>query len=192
MTTSGWEGEEAPPAATEPTDWEAEPARRSWGGPAAAVAARRRRVHPVALVAIYAAAGIGVIVLASTALLGGADNATPAPVKQVVVATPTVVATPVVDVAAEAAEARDAFVHERARAQAAERRELVAARKAAARREKAAAARRQREKAAATAARTPVTVAPQATATAPVQTYHPPVTTGGGGSGGGGCEFCIG
>ena len=195
-------------------DWE-QPDGRSWSTEAApkpvaapAAAPRRRKLHPVALVAIYAAGGIGVIVLASTALLGGASGPAPAPAKQVI-ATPTPTATPAAapttvaasndgDAAAAAAEqkAHDAFTRERAKAMAEERKELAAARKAEAHRKAVAAAKKKaaaRRKAAARA--TPVP-----TVAAPTQTYHPPASTGGGGSssgGGGGsssggCEFCIG
>ena len=68
-------------------DWD-EPVARPWGAPAADGAARRRsppraprgkrKLHPVLLLAIYAAAGIGLVVLASTVLLGGStDRAEP-------------------------------------------------------------------------------------------------------------------
>ena len=60
-----------------------EPAGREWGATqtnetgavaAPASAPRRFRIHPVLLVAIYAAAGIGVVVLVSTVLLGGSSS----------------------------------------------------------------------------------------------------------------------
>ena len=74
-------------------EWDEEPAERPWGAPTpqpAPVPQERRKLHPVLLLAIYAAAGIGLVVLASTALLGGSDPApskpttprsTPAPVR---------------------------------------------------------------------------------------------------------------
>ncbi|HEY6888947.1 MAG TPA: hypothetical protein VI300_14240, partial [Solirubrobacter sp.] len=92
-------------------EWAA-PVGRSWGAaPAGADAtprrssssssssSRRSRVHPVVLVALYAAIGIGAVVLASTFLLGGSEPS-PASVKSPPApsatpsATPTPVATP--------------------------------------------------------------------------------------------------
>ena len=66
-------------------DWDDEPVARPWGAPASAddePAAKpapaprgKRKLHPVVLLAIYAAAGIGLVVLASTMLLGDSTNA---------------------------------------------------------------------------------------------------------------------
>ena len=79
--------------ALDDNEWDEEPAERPWGAPTpqpAPVPEERRKLHPVLLLAIYAAAGIGLVVLASTALLGGSDPApskpttprsTPAPVR---------------------------------------------------------------------------------------------------------------
>ena len=63
-----------------------EPAGRPWGAPdedppaaSPSPAPRgRRKVHPVVMLAIYAAVGIGLVVLASTALLGGSTDPAPA------------------------------------------------------------------------------------------------------------------
>jgi hypothetical protein len=87
------EAEPAPPAAVTgrewltDTAWEAQPAPATQtdgasGGngnghvvvPAAAPRRGRRRLSPVLLVAIYAAAGIGVVILVSTLLLGGSSQ----------------------------------------------------------------------------------------------------------------------
>src|SRR4051794_12112295 len=85
-------------------DW-APPITRTWGGAgskppaAAAKAAPRpagRRVHPVLLVAVYAAIGIGLVVLLSTVLLGGSsETPKPASTPQPVRSTTTPSATPV-------------------------------------------------------------------------------------------------
>jgi hypothetical protein len=117
-------------ALDEDDEWAA-PVGRSWGAPAPASepvetaprrSSRRSRVHPVLLVAVYAAIGIGAVVLASTVLLGGSEpsssaataTASPTPtaaVKRVAAtATPTPVATP--DPAIDAA-ARNDFTRER-------------------------------------------------------------------------------
>ena len=112
-------------------DW-APPVGREWGvaenAPATAVippAAKRRRkprtakLHPVVLVAIYAAVGIGLVVLASTALLGGSD---PAPAAQKTEPTPeaTASASPVASATPDAA-ARQAAADAAAASAAAER-----------------------------------------------------------------------
>jgi FtsZ-interacting cell division protein ZipA len=87
------EAEQVPPAAVTgrewltDTPWEAHPAPATQtdgasGGngnghviaPAAAPRRGRRRLSPVLLVAIYAAAGIGVVILVSTLLLGGSSQ----------------------------------------------------------------------------------------------------------------------
>ena len=47
--------------------------------PAPAAAPRKRRFHPVLLVALYAAVGIGAIVLVSTVLFGNSSAPSPAP-----------------------------------------------------------------------------------------------------------------
>jgi hypothetical protein len=151
------------------------PAGLEWGaspdanGAAARTATRRKRLslHPVLLVAVYAAAGIGLVVLVSTVLLGGGSadpQVTPAPAKQQAPAlapsaTPDLAGAALdeadADAKAAAAEAalrervqkaRADFRRERARAERAERRQ--AARVAAAARKqkaRAAAAKKRRE-----------------------------------------------
>ena len=130
-------------------EWDEEPAERPWGAPVPQPSPEPdagRKLHPVLLLAIYAAAGIGLVVLASTMLLGG--SADPAPPKPV--STPAPVRTPeptpeatgsVADDTAALEEARKAeaaarraFRRERTRALAA-RRKAVDRAKAAARRE---------------------------------------------------------
>jgi hypothetical protein len=188
------------------------PVESATNGSGHAVAApkpRRFGLHPVLMVALYAAAGIGAVVLASTLLLGGSSS--PEPVSNPAPKAPPKSSAPQVtgsladeefDVSVEpedsataaARKARRAFERERARALAAERRAARA--KAAEVRRKAAAQRRKREQ------------QRQSTGgggTAPPVT--PPSTGGGtpqsgGGGGGGGsapaaqprprCEFCIG
>jgi hypothetical protein len=119
--------------ALEDDDWDP-PVTQTWGArestsPAAAVAApgrrksRKSRMHPVLLVAIYAAVGIGFVVLASTALLGGSSDPTPAskktPPAAKTPAAPTPVATPKAsptpDAAAEEAAAAAAAAERKAR-----------------------------------------------------------------------------
>jgi hypothetical protein len=149
------------------------PAGLEWGSspeaPAQAAPRRKARsIHPVLLVAVYAAAGIGIVVLLSTMLLGGGSadpQVTPAPAKQ---QTPAVAPSATPDLAGAALDEADAdakaaaaaealrervqkaradFRRERARAERAERRQ--AARVAAAARAKkaraAAAAKKRRE-----------------------------------------------
>ena len=137
-------------------DWDdQQPTGREWGAaPATATPApaakRRPRIHPVLALGVYAVVGIGLVVLAATALLGGSGD--PAPTAKT---TPKPVSTPaltgsVVDdaadeeataaVAAAARKARGAYRRERAktiRARAA----AVADARAAARREARAKAR---------------------------------------------------
>jgi hypothetical protein len=117
-------------ALEEDDEWDA-PVGRSWGAPAPASqpvetaprrSSRRSRVHPVLLVAVYAAVGIGAVVLGRTHLLGGSEpsrsavtvaaTATPTPsVKRVApTPTPTPVATPDPAIAAAA---RNDFTRER-------------------------------------------------------------------------------
>jgi hypothetical protein len=64
----------------------------------------RRRVHPVLLVALYAAAGIGLVVLVSTVLLGGSSSDKPKPTVRAT-ATPTATAAATVDAAQPSATA---------------------------------------------------------------------------------------
>ena len=150
-------------------DWD-EPVGRPWGAPAepaprpAAPAPTRapnsrRKLHPVLLLAIYAAAGVGLVVLASTVLLGGSADA-PAEPPPATRSTPEPVQTPeptpeatgsVVDdpAAAEAArvaaaKAEQEFRRDRTRALAA-RRDAVDRARAAERRAERARERRARE-----------------------------------------------
>jgi hypothetical protein len=186
--------------ALEDDDWDP-PVTKTWGAresaPAAASAkaagpARRKprtsRMHPVLLVAIYAAVGIGFVVLASTALLGGSPDPAPAskktpaaaktPSSTPPAAAPKAGATP--DAAAEEAAAAAAraeraarvnFGRERSRALRSEAAALSNAR-AAARRE-ARAAKRKRERARPSA---PLTNSspPAPPASTPPPTYVPP------------------
>jgi len=175
--------------------------------PAPAAAPRKRRFHPVLLVALYAAVGIGAIVLVSTVLFGNSSSpSAPQPASnQTPKAAPTsepeltgtladetsdgefkLNAEPDTNATAAARKARRDFQRERSRALAAERRD-VAAKAAAARRRAAAAARREQQQ-------------QQSRGGA-----GGGATTGGGGGGGGTapapnpaprprptCEFCIG
>ncbi len=131
--------------------------------PAPAAAPRKRRFHPVLLVALYAAVGIGAIVLVSTVLFGNSSSpSAPQPASnQTPKAAPTsepeltgtladetsdgefkLNAEPDTKATAAARKARRDFQRERARALAAERRD-VASKAAAARRRAAAAERRE-------------------------------------------------
>jgi hypothetical protein len=223
----GWEGEDS---RNEPRVWVAEPVTRTSTAPdvatqaetggrewaaspvtnvsaAAAPASRKFGLHPVLMVALYAAVGIGVVVLASTMLLGGssdpepasnpAPKASPAPAPQVSGS----LADEEFDVSVEpedgattaARDARRAFQRERSRALAAERK--AAAAKAAQARRKAAAERRNKRQrqtsvgggGGGTAA--PPPAAPPTTnggGTAPrPPVYNPPAPRRT-------CEFCIG
>ena len=162
----------------------------------AAPRGRRRAIHPVVLVALYAAAGIGAVVLASTVLLGGGSTPSkPAAQPTATPAAATPAPQPTVDASAQQAE-------QAAAAKAAERREIAAFRKqrAAARRAEAAAIAKARAKARADArkradARNASAVG--ASSGGNVSSPPPPAPTSGrsaGGDGGGGstCEFCIG
>jgi hypothetical protein len=170
--------------------------------PAPAPAPRRRRsLHPVVLVALYAAAGIGAVVLASTVLLGGGSSSPSKPAPKATAAPPattpasTPAPTPTVDTSAQeatdAAAAKSAerkqiaaFHKERAAARHAEAVAITKARAAAKRRKEA----QQRKNAAGSGGSPPT----------PTQPTTPQSSGGGrsGGSGGGGggrtCEFCIG
>jgi hypothetical protein len=143
------------------------PITRTWGaastadsGPAAPPRASgrragsaRSRVHPVLLVAVYAAVGIGLVVLLSTVLLGGSADPKPAAKKQPAVpqasATPSPVAAaePVAtpDPAIAAAAATD-FKRERAKAERSHKAALANALAAAKREAKAKKARANRNK----------------------------------------------
>ena len=162
-------------------DWDDQPTGREWGAaPATAAPApaakRRPRIHPVLALGVYAVVGIGLVVLAATALLGGSGD--PAP--RAKTTTPKPVATPaltgsVVDDAAEEAtaakaaavrKARGAYRRERAKAIRA-RAAAVANARAAARREARAVARaraRARDRAASRRAASPAPVATPAPA----------------------------
>ncbi len=225
----GWEGEEP---RSEPRVWVAEPAARAstvpevatqvepvesagreWAAspvtngngaaaPVAAPAPRRFGFHPVLMVALYAAVGIGLVVLASTVLLGGssdpepasnpAPKASPAPAPQVTGSLADeefdVTVEPEDSATTAARDARRAFERERARALAAERKAARA--KAAEARRKAALERRKSQQR-------------QSQGGGGTATPTPPPTT----NGGGGaprppvynppaprrtCEFCIG
>jgi hypothetical protein len=184
--------------------------------PAPAAAPRKRRFHPVLLVALYAAVGIGAIVLVSTVLFGNSSSpSTPQPASnQTPKAAPTTEpeltgtladetsdgefkldVEPDDSATAAARKARRDFQRERSRALAAERRDVAA--KAAAERRKAAAERRKQQQ-----------------QQQQQQTRQPSGGGNGGGTGGGGappqgggggggnpapvtrprptCEFCIG
>ncbi len=192
----------------------ADPAARAGGGsrgfdwlrPGArdsAPAAPRRAIHPVLLVALYAAAGIGAVVLASTVLLGGgsAKPTKPAAQPRATAAAATPAPQPTVDASAQ--QARQA-----AAVKAAKRKEIAAFRKqrAAARHAEAAAIAKARAKARADAKKRAEdrgrgSAAPPSGGSG---SSAPPATpasggsaggsNGGGGGGGGGrtCEFCIG
>ncbi|WP_157592432.1 hypothetical protein [Solirubrobacter soli] len=194
--------------------WGAAPSGRSAAAsatPGLSKAAPRpggRRVHPVLLVALYAAIGIGLVVLVSTVLLGGSSSsetpskpaATPQPVRSTATPAPTVAATvaatatatPTPDPAIAAA-ARSDFLRERATADRRHKAALtaaVAAEKRAIKKAKARAAARKREQA---ASRT-TTPGPTATYTPPAaNTYTPPSSSGSSQSKPRpACEFCIG
>jgi hypothetical protein len=179
-------------------DWEPEPAplppepalARAPAAPRAAPdAAKRRRVNPLVLVGLYAAFGIGLIVLA-VSLITGAMSGTetrPAP-KAAATAVPSASPTPPAATAPgsgeqEAERLRQAFIDQR---------RAVLAGQARAIREARAEARRavRRARARARARRRAVT-APRNAAPAPARPARPAPFSGGGG-GGGGCEFCIG
>ena len=137
--------------ALQDAEWDEEPAERPWGAPVPQPSPEpdaRRKLHPVLLLAIYAAAGIGLVVLASTMLLGG--SADPAPPKPA--STPAPVRTPeptpeatgsVADDTAALEEARKAEAAAR-RAFRGERTRALAARRRAVDRAEAAARREQR------------------------------------------------
>ncbi len=207
--------------ALEDDDWDP-PVTQTWGAredaPAKRSAAagsgkpRKNKLHPVVLVAIYAAAGIGLVVLASTALLGGSTDPAPAAIEATPVAAKTPAATPVatatVDAAAiEAAaaekaaaakqaaaatvaaerKARIAFGRERASAQRAHRRKVADAQAAARKKAKEA---RDRETPAAAPAPAPPAATPVPTYVAPAQpapSYKAPAAKPRSV-----CEFCIG
>ncbi|HEX6026476.1 MAG TPA: hypothetical protein VFZ00_31055 [Solirubrobacter sp.] len=233
----GWEGDDS---RNEPRVWVADPVApasakrevavepapadgREWAAPngngkaaaapVASPASRRFKLHPVLMVALYAAAGIGLVVLASTALLGGSSSSAPEPASSSAApkAQPTsapqvsgsladdefdVEVEPDDNATAAARKARRAFQRERARALAAERKAVAA--KAAQARRKARAERRRKQQ-------------QQAQRQAPVgsggggatTTPQAPTSTGGGGGGytpptytrpapRRTCEFCIG
>jgi hypothetical protein len=92
-------------------------------GPARRRQQRTSRMHPVLLVAIYAAAGIGIVVLASTALLGGSSDPAPASVKATPTAEATASATPEVSGTPAAATASDEAAEKAAAAAAAAERQ---------------------------------------------------------------------
>lgn len=137
-------------------DWDP-PAGTAWGvredapaAPAKVLPARRRasRVHPVLIVAVYAAVGIGLVVLASTALLGGSANPAPASKKAAATsATPQATATPDTAAAAAAASAaREDFAGARSNAVRSRDAAIAAARAQARREAKARAKARERAK----------------------------------------------
>jgi hypothetical protein len=192
--------EPAPPFADPDPDWDWEPepaplppepalARAPAAPRAAPDAAKRRRVNPLVLVGLYAAFGIGLIVLA-VSLITGAMSGTetrPAP-KAAATAVPSASPTPPAASAPgsgeqEAERLRQAFIDQR---------RAVLAGQARAIREARAEARRavRRARARARARRRAVT-APRNAAPAPARPARPAPFSGGGG-GGGGCEFCIG
>jgi hypothetical protein len=158
-------------------------------------------MHPVLLVALYAAAGIGLVVLASAVLLGGTSTP-PKPVRHVTVKpTPAPVGsavdptTPVGDTGAQKAQdAERQHLQEQLRTA---RHQLEKARHAATKARNRAAhkkhrpvlkhAPRQPVAPAATAAPTQAAPAPQPTYAAPAPQHH-----SSGGSGGKSCEFCLG
>lgn len=208
--------------ALEEAEWDdEEPMGRPWGAPSedaprsepTRTRSEKRKLHPVLLLAIYAAAGIGLVVLASTFLLGGsadpapskppATRATPDPVRTpqpTPEATGSVADDPAALEAARAAEAKAqrAFRRERTRALDA-RRDAVDRARAAERRERRERAREARERRNRQSSNGGAggNVTPQPTPTQPA-TPQPPAGGGGGGGGGGGssrpqvCEFCIG
>ena len=199
----------APPAGLE---WGTEP---NAGAVQTAPRRKSRSIHPVLLVAVYAAAGIGLVVLASTFLLGGSQEpkAAPTPAKQ---QTPQVAPTATPDLAgaaldesdadakaaaAEAAvrervqKARSDFRSARTRAERAARRQ--AGRVAAAAREKkarAAAAKRRREAAAARRRReaSPPAAPPNNSSPGPGYTAPTPPVNRAPTPRRRACEFCIG
>jgi hypothetical protein len=215
------EPDEAADLPTEP-DWDWEPVVSRRPEPAAAPAvpaaspaaparggrirARGRKLNPLVLVALYAAFGIGVLVIAvsviSGAMSGPDTNGTPR-TSATVEATPEPTPPAASGASAASAEAKrlqQAFVDQSAAviaqetgavraARAAARRARVARRKARAARRRAAARRAARH-------RTPSAPTRQAPATPPPTTPvtpAAPLSGGGGGGGGGGsrCEFCL-
>jgi hypothetical protein len=232
----GWEGEEAAstprvwvpeqPVITAPVvapvetgrEWATNGNGHSVAAPAPAAAPRKRRFHPVVLVALYAAAGIGAVVLVSTVLFGNssspsapqpASNQTP---KAAPTADPELTGTladetsdgefkldvePDDNATAAARKARRAFQRERSRALAAERRD-VAEKAAAARRRAAEARREQQQQQQQQQQSTGGTGGRTTTPTIGGGGGAGPRPSGGGGGGGGGgssgptCEFCIG
>ena len=176
--------------ALEDDDWDA-PVGRPWGAPdddetpavkPSPAPRGKRKLHPVLLLAIYAVAGIGLVVMASTALLGGsadpapaeppATRSTPEPVRT---AEPTPEATGSVaddpaaleEARAAEAKARQDFRRERTRALG-DRRDAVDEARAAARRE---ARKRKRENRAPNRSGSGTPPPPSST---PQPTYTPP------------------
>jgi hypothetical protein len=215
VSTSPSEPELGRSIALDDDEWDP-PITRTWGAAASrptatpAKAASRpaaRRVHPVVLVALYAAVGIGLVVLVSTVLLGGSSEtpkpastpepvrstATPSatPVQAKATATPKPAATP--DPAIAAAAPGD-FRRERARAERAHKAALadaVAAGKRAAR--KAAARKRRQQQRGNTQPRTPVaTPTPGSGSNYTPPAYTQPRNTNPKPNPKPACEFCIG
>jgi len=179
-------------------DWDA-PIGRAWGVPEPdeekttvaepATARRRPRIHPVVMLAVYAAGGIGLVVLASTLLLGGSSaepSRTSAPQPKAPAATPSpevvrsaaaaATAAEIAEKAAAAAQkARTAFQRERRQALRERAKAISEARAAAKRkaRREAAARRKARQRAAAQPAPQRSTTPPPASATPPPATYNP-------------------
>jgi hypothetical protein len=212
------QAEPAPPAAVTGREWLADTTWEAHGAPAtqteggsngnghtvatAAPRRGRRRLSPVVLVAIYAAAGIGVVILASTVLLGGSSNSKPKPAATpqatataavaaaTATATPSPAATPDPAVAAAARKAKAArrsFQHAQAGAVRGQHRAVIDARRAYRRHQDR--IERQNETSAPITPTTPSTPAPTATP----QPYTPaPSNPGPSSPPPNRCEFCIG
>jgi hypothetical protein len=204
-------GTEAPDEeADQPTeaDWDWEPVVSRAPEPVAAPAglaatpatrARGRKVNPLVLVALYAAFGIGVIVVAVTVVSGAVSgpetNRTP---RTSATVEPTPSPTPPAasgTASAEAKRLQQAFFDQRgaviAQENSAARHARAAARRARTARRKARAARR-RAAARRRVAAPPTHVDAAPAAPTPAAPVAPAPSGGGGGGGGGGCEFCIG
>lgn len=207
---------------SEDDEW-APPVGRSWGAPEETKAApvpaperatrRTRKLHPVVVLAVYAAVGIGLVVLASTLLLGGSSDPepvrNPAPTPEQTPAPAAPAATPAVGSAADDAATAEAAAKAEAAARKAKRQfertrdravrtrgNAVDDARADARREARAKARRKRERERAASAPSPrrSNPAPPASPTAtPPPTYNPqPRSNPAPAPKRQTCEFCIG
>ena len=199
------------PLELEDDDWLAPPPVRGGFGASATSAPayapprgkpRKRLFSPVVLVGLYAAGGIGLVVLAVSLLsgMGGADRPDPRPAPAAATTTPAPTPEPTPPAAegpspAEIARFREAARDEtRAAAGAAERAERAARaaeRRRIARERRARARARARAEARRRAAAQAGSQAP-ATSVTPQATPTPQPSTGGGGGGPPDCEFCIG